>query len=241
MSIQRPIVRCVVVGIDHFEDLTRPFVSALVKHNPDLDVVLIDNHSSPCYPSDDNYWTVRTERCGYGQALNIGADFDDGERPYWDWLLCCNNDCLCSAGGIAEIISKLQPDTVYGNNWKVPFNDPASGLPEVADSAYFLISRQIWQVIGGYDPEMDAAFEEIDYQIRAVRAGFHVSVAPLPITHLDLHTRYETPDYEKRWEKTQKVFLERYMKYERQACSNCHYVSGTWICPQCGHNDMPAL
>lgn len=205
-------IRAVVVGIDHFDDLTYPFVVGLHEYNPDLDIILIDNESNPPYPDLSDFQrldTVRVERMGYGAALNRGA------FGTWDWLLTCNNDCL-SKGSLQGLVQLLRTDTIYGNAWKFDYAEMSRGLPAVADSAFMLIPRRIWDRIGGFDPALDAAFEEIDLQIRALDAGFRVDVAFLPIVHLNAHTRHELPDYQKRWADTHRVFVEKYASRMRE-------------------------
>src|SRR3989338_4871041 len=156
---------------------------------------------TPCSPM-----VQRTSIAGSGSALNHGAAW--GKR-IWDWLLCCNNDCLCN-GNVTDIIATLRDDTIYGNKWKFDYDGFTDGLPAVVDSAYFLIPRRVWEKIGGFDPKMEAAFEEIDYCIRALEAGFRLDVAPIPIVHLNMHTRTETPDYWKRWEETRQYFHSKH-------------------------------
>jgi len=198
-------VRTCIVGIDHWEDLTKPFADSLQKHNA-IYMVIIDNGSQPPYP-DYSQRVMRIERRGYGAALNAGASGN------WDWLLCCNNDCLCT-GNIMDIISTLRPDTIYGNEWKYSYDGMEDGLPAVVDSAYLLIPRRIWDVVGKFDPQMDAAFEEVDYCIRAVSMGYRLDVANLPITHLNLHTRKELEGYDKRWEATRQYFRAKHPNRE---------------------------
>ncbi len=208
-------IQCIVVGINHWDDLTRPFLEGLSENNsPDkFRIICVDNNSDQGehYPSGNiphvDIW--RTEiRLGYAAALNY-ASVDVEWGQYWDWLLCCNNDCLCD-GDVTEIISRLRDDTVYGNEWKNDYSGMKKGLPAVADSAYLLIPRKIWDVVGMFDPEMDAAFEEIDYQIRVLDAGYRVDVVDLPITHLNMHTRREAKGYDARWHATEKYFLEKH-------------------------------
>jgi len=199
------LVRAIIVGIDHWEDLTRPFSTALKVESPELDVVVMDNASADEYPAHPGCQIIRIDRCGYGPALNFGARLSNN----WDWLLCCNNDCLC-LGDVMPIIRTLSEDVVYGDAWKVDYTGMENGLPAVADSAYLLISRKVWKTIGGFDPEMEAAFEEIDYQIRALDAGFRLDVAMLPITHLNLHTRWELNGYQERWSKTERYFHSKH-------------------------------
>lgn len=202
-------IRAVIVGIDHWADLTRPFADSLQAHNPTLPMVIIDNASPTPYPDYQRSSPVgeqrvlRIDRTGYGSALNAGA------YGNWDWLLCCNNDCLCTG---AIDCSRLQQDTIYGNAWKFDYQWMTQlHLPAVVDSAYLLIPRRAWDRVGHFDPEMDAAFEEIDYGLRAIDAGFRLDVAELPITHLNMHTRMELEDYSKRWSNTSDHFRHKYL------------------------------
>lgn len=196
------LIRAVIVGVNHWSDLTKPFLKGLEEHNPGLDVVILDNGSRPPYPSG-----VRVDdTVGYGSALNVGAE------GAWDWLLCANNDCLCT-GNVTEAIAYLNKETVYGNAWKFDYEWMKDlELPAVVDSAYLLIPRRVWDRVGPFDEKMDAAFEEIDYGLRVIDAGFRLDVIELPITHLNLHTRNELEGYIKRWEVTSKAFKAKYEK-----------------------------
>ena len=194
-------VRVCIVGIDHWQDITKPFADSLQKHNL-ISMVIIDNASTPPYP-DYSQRVMRVERMGYGAALNKGASGN------WDWLLCCNNDCLCT-GDVFKEIKTLRPDTIYGNEWKYSYDGMQDGLPAVVDSAYLLIPRQIWNDVGQFDPQMDAAFEEVDYCIRAIDKGYRLDVAHLPIVHLNRHTRRELADYNVRWRMTRDYFIGKY-------------------------------
>ena len=200
-------LRIVVVGIDHWEDLTLPFLKGLHEHNPAFgdpkkDIVLVDNGSRNPYPLE----CARLDKTvGYGEALNFGASCLDAN---WDWLLCCNNDCLCT--GAIDCLH-LRTDTIYGNAWKFDYEWMHDlHLPAVVDSAYLLIPRKVWDAVGQFDPFMDAAFEEIDYGLRAIEAGYRLDVVDLPITHLNRHTRRELEGYDKRWSNTSDYFHKKH-------------------------------
>jgi hypothetical protein len=198
-------VRTVIVGIGHWGDLTKPFADSLQKYNPSLSMTIIDNASPTPYP-DYTQRVMRIDRTGYGSALNMGA------YGNWNWLLCLNNDCTCE-GDVVSIISRLRDDTIYGNAWKFDYQWMTDlHLPAVVDSAYLLIPRKAWEEVGQFDPLMDAAFEEIDYGLRAIEAGFRLDVVELPITHLNLHTRRELEDYDRRWHKTSDYFYKKHFK-----------------------------
>lgn len=186
----------VVVGIDHWEDITKTFVDGLRLFNQN--VVLIDNASVSPYPN-----ALRLpERLGYGAALNRGA----ASVIDWDWLMCCNNDCVCD-GKIDT--SHLDPRTLYGNDWKYQY-EGQNEMPAVLDSAYFFIPRWIWNDIGPFDEGMDAAFEEVDYCLRALQKGYKLDVCKQPVYHLNLHTRKELAGYTERWNRTAAYFRRKY-------------------------------
>jgi GT2 family glycosyltransferase len=207
------LIRAVVVGIDHWEDLTGRFVIQLNDHNP-FEVFVVDNASITPYPVPSHSVLIRlNEHVGYGSALNIGGSAHSLKNDHdWDWLLCLNNDCTCE-GDVVGIISKLRTDTIYGNAWKFDYQWMTDlHLPAVVDSAYLLIPRKAWDAVGQFDPQMDAAFEEIDYGLRAIEAGFRLDVVELPITHLNLHTRRELEGYDKRWHMTSDYFYKKHFK-----------------------------
>jgi GT2 family glycosyltransferase len=115
---------------------------------------------------------------------------------------------------VTEIIKELRPDTIYGNEWKYSYDGMEDGLPAVVDSAYLLIPRKVWDAVGKFDPQMDAAFEEVDYCIRAIDKGYRLDVVNLPITHLNLHTRRELEGYDQRWEATRRYFHHKHPNRE---------------------------
>jgi len=206
-------IRIVVVGIDHWDDLTHRFAIQLNDHNP-CEIFVVDNASKEPYPVPSRSVLIRLRnRVGYGEALNKGATTVSLNGNNWDWLLCCNNDCLCT-GNVVEKIEHLRPDTIYGNEWKYSYDGMEDGLPAVVDSAYLLIPRKVWDAVGKFDPQMDAAFEEVDYCIRAVSMGYRLDVVDLPITHLNLHTRRELEGYDQRWEATRKYFRAKHPNRE---------------------------
>jgi hypothetical protein len=193
-------LRICIVGVNHWDDVTFPFWKQLTDRNPEAQVIVVDNGSEPPYPMLS---AVRVNKTiGYGSAINLAA------FGKWEWLLACNNDCVCN--GKVDV-SGLDDGTVYGNAWKFDYEwSKDLGLPAVVDSAYLLIPRRVWDKVGEFDPLMDAAFEEIDYSLRVIQAGFRVDVADLPILHLNLHTRYELLGYNGRWQKTSSYFRDKY-------------------------------
>ncbi len=163
------IVRCVIVGINNWADMTGPFVASLKEYNPSLDVVVVDNQSSDPYPLGEGYDLIRIQEKtftkgfdGYPQALNLGA-----EDAAWNWLVCCKNALVCE-GDILEEISKLSPDTIYGNAWRTG--------AAVLDTAYLLVPRQIWEDIGPF-----SVLNFDYYQVHAGLKGYKLDIVTLPL------------------------------------------------------------
>jgi len=201
-------ITSVVVGIDHWKDLTLPFVIDLKWYNPDVQIIVIDNASKEHYPETKGIDILRLDkRVGYSAALNFGARAAD-----WDVLLCANNDCSCS-GSVIQPMSKIDGLTIYGDNWKY---EVEQWIPATLDSGYFIIPRNIWEVLGGFDELCEAAFEEIDYCLRALERGYNLDVMKLPIKHLNKHTRRESGDYDARWMHTYEYFCEKWHKYRER-------------------------
>ena len=193
----------VVVGINHWKDITSPFLWSLRERNPDLAIVIVDNASSPPYPTDfPGGQTVRsTERIGYNRALNLGIHVA-GDA---DWYLCFNNDCMCN-GPLAPVLETLFVGVVYGSGLN---HDEINGI-DLQWSAWLAVSRETLEVVGLFDPELTGGFEDFDYELRAKAAGFGLETAQFPVRHLDRHTRYEEARHDQRWEASRQLFAKKH-------------------------------
>ncbi|MCJ7621301.1 MAG: hypothetical protein MUP64_13910, partial [Anaerolineae bacterium] len=193
----------IVVGVNHWKDITSPFCWSLREYNPDLELVIVDNASEPPYPADfPGGQTVRSvERLGYNRALNLGIEAA-GEA---DWYICFNNDCRCK-GPIDDEMAKLSPAVLYGS-WEN--KDELNDIVFQA-SAWLVISKRIVREVGLFDEELSAAFEEFDYELRAMAKGFGLATAQLPVTHLDRHTRFEEQGYWASWERSRQRFTKKH-------------------------------
>lgn len=192
-------VVAVIVGINHWQNVTWPFVYSLLIHEPRVEIVLIDNCSDIPYPAVENVRVLRTrKRYGYPEALNIGMDATRGA----DWHICLNNDCLCH-GPFYEMFEKLDPRIVYGSG---PSHEEAMQVTWQW-SAWLCISGLARKSIGWFDERFDAGYEDIDYEQRARVAGFGLEFLDLPIKHLDKHTRFEEKRYNARYEKCKALFF----------------------------------
>jgi GT2 family glycosyltransferase len=202
----------VVVGFNHWwgetendKTFTHKFIRELVDKNPTLKVVLIDNFSQRPYP--DNYCEViRTpKRIGYAPALNLGIKRIEKDNP--DWIITLNNDIeMTGRGDVVSVVERLKPDVLYGSG----VNRDDKLKIDFQWSAWLCISRKVFEVVGYFDEQLSAAFEDFDYELRAMSAGFKLDFAKLPMEHLDKHTRYENKHYPRAWEDARLYFQKKH-------------------------------
>ena len=210
----------IVVGFNHWDGeslydktFTRDFVYLLKDRNPNLTILLIDNFSGKPYPTNigGNVEVLRLpRRVGYGVALNIGLKHLQARD--FDWYICMNNDCWIHPNPKAPAdhgrlsLEALDRGTLYGSGWNV---DKHRGL-RFQWSAWLCISREILEAVGYFDEGLSAAFEDFDYEQRALNEGFRLDTAAFPIVHLDEHTRLEDKNYPPAWEKARLIFAMKH-------------------------------
>jgi GT2 family glycosyltransferase len=189
------------------KDFTKQYITRLAARNPNLDILLLDNFSGKPYPTDiaPNVTVKRLlRRVGYAVALNIGLQHF-ADRADYDWYICTNNDCWIDPneaapvdhGRIESIIASLDPCKLYGSGVN---EDKQRHIP-MQWSAWLCISRNVFQRVGLFDEKLAAAFEDFDYELRAMAEGFELDTAKLPIVHLNEHTRFEDKNYPMAWNK----------------------------------------
>jgi GT2 family glycosyltransferase len=192
----------VVVGINHWQDITGPFVRSLVRHNPNLPVLVVDNASKTPYPLSDDYTVLRLEeRVGYNLAMNHAMRAAPGK----DWYILFNNDCMCH-GYFAGDIAKLDPKTVYGSGWN---EDKKNGV-HLQWSAWLCISKQARKEVGLFDKQFTGAYEDFDYQMMATKKGYKLDTFEIPVKHLDKHTRFEEHKYIERQTAARDLFAAKH-------------------------------
>jgi GT2 family glycosyltransferase len=215
----------IVVGFNHWhgdslydKKFTQDFIFSLKQHNPDLHILLVDNYSAKPYPVDigGNVETIRLlRRVGYSAALNAGLQHL--EAGNYDWHVCFNNDCWINpnpaySGNITDILRGLNPRVLYGSGE----NRDKDRKTVMQWSAWLCISKEIFKVVGYFDEKLVAAFEDFDYELRALAAGFTLDTAHFPIIHMDEHTRFEDANYPAGWEKARIYFnLKHSLEMER--------------------------
>lgn len=188
-----------IVGINHWLDLTMPFAMSVATRNPTMTTLVIDNGSEPPYPECPLWQTSRIDRCGYNHALNHALSYEA------DWYVLFNNDCMAHRE-FENVIPTLDKRTLYGSGWQWCDNFQRQMLY----SAWLCMSRELVNEVGLFDPQLDAGFEDFDYQMRCLDKGIRLEVLRLDIDHLDKHTRFEERAYNENWERCRVYFDKKW-------------------------------
>jgi GT2 family glycosyltransferase len=175
-------VSVIIVGINGWDEFTKPCIDSVLKHEPNIDLVVIDNDSEPSY--QDAAYIHRVPRVSYAEAINLGMKFAIG-----DWYLSINNDVICNAPFVNKI-DVLNTDAVYGRQIITEKGHIWLG------NWLALIPRELVNKMGGFDKNFKkCGFEDADFCIRAMKSGYPTMPIDLPFTHLEGKTRWNDPDY----------------------------------------------
>lgn len=154
---------------------------------------------------------------GFGCAMNklMETAFSDSSTQ---WFLCVNPDGVLHYKALDELLthSYKYPDSLIEAR-QFPEELPKDYNPITCDTAWvsgacLLILRNIFETIGGFDPNFFMYMEDIDFSWRAKSAGFSLKIAPNALFGHSVLDR--TPD-----SKIEKYFLlsGRYLAYKWKA------------------------
>jgi len=151
----------------------------------------------------------RPQRLGYAKAINAGLVLAKGE-----YIVLLNNDTRFFASEINWVDLLLEPFRLYKN---VGLVGPQFFPHQYANTPclfFFcvMLSRQVFDAVGFLDERFGiGGNEDLDYCIRAYRAGFtiHKTVYEFPIFHAGGLTRAQLPDVR---EENNEIFRRKYGK-----------------------------
>jgi hypothetical protein len=187
------------VGIDGWDEYTKPLIDSLVKHEPMVTISVIANGTEQddeewCYPRDYDtpacsvvITDTGSNRLCYGAALNLAKDKADGYNggPH-DWYIFLGNDTLCT-GPFYNILKHTPPGVMAG-----------SGIYQIIHYKYIsgwgmVIPRSTWELVGRFDEDyIVSAWEDVDYAYRVQEAGLRLhKLESWPIIHMDQQQRQE--------------------------------------------------
>lgn len=177
-------IAALVIGIDGWEKYTRPLIESIRQHEPDVQIVVIDNASKEPYP--DLGFVHRTWRMCYSQAINTAARMAPGA----DWYVVLSNDVICN-GPFAHILAQHDAQVVG------PLLKENQGW-QYLEGWCVCAHKSVWDALGGWDENFQvSSWEDVDFSTTAMEQGYQVvERKDLPFTHLDQRQRFGlVPNY----------------------------------------------
>ena len=173
----------IIVGVNGWEQYTRPLVADIWKWHPDVEICVIDNGSKEPYPKAGHIHRL-DKTVSYAEAINKGIELTTG-----DWILSLNNDIRCN-DKFLHLIDGKDKNAVYSRQIITESGHTWFG------NWLCLIDRATNWIIGGFDPAFEVCgFEDADYAVRAAELGIPTKAIDLPFTHLWGKTRWDIPGY----------------------------------------------
>ena len=194
-------ISALIIGIDGWEKYTFPLIDSIQQHEPDCQIIVIDNASVEPYPSLP--CVHRTERLCYSKAINMAARLAGDS----DWYIVLSNDVLCT-GPFSTMLASVPIDMIAG---------PC--LKEVHGFAYLegwcvCAPSFIWNELGGWDENYQvSSYEDVDFSTSAIKRGHRLAFSPkFPFAHLDQKQRfYLIPDYWQSEEHNIQYFAQKHV------------------------------
>lgn len=167
-------IAALIIGIDGWEQYTKPLIESIRQHEPECEIIVIDNASREPYPELPETW--RTDRMCYSAAINR-ARLIAGPA---DWYIVLSNDVLCR-GPFADTLAAYGDGDLVG-----PRLMRVSGF-DYLEGWCVAIPARAW--VPWDERFLGSDWEDVAYSTHARQRGFGL-VEDLPFVHLDQRQRY---------------------------------------------------
>lgn len=172
-----------IVSSYHRYDLLKAYVETTLCHHPDLELVVVDVDPprDEVYPLlHDGHKLILLPRANYAQAINAGLR--KATRQYLVWG---NEDIRVTGPWVDDLVQLLVDD---------PRRLVGVGASKQCGWEFIVgwlvaMHRDALRDIGYLDETFPGTFEDVDYSVRAAKAGYRLAKTGrgvLPVTHVSL-------------------------------------------------------
>jgi len=189
-----------IIGIDSWEKYTLPLIESIQQHDPDCQLVVLDNASMTPYPRLSIVHHSDNRLC-YAAAINRASYY----VPAVDWLVILSNDVICT-GQFTKTLEQITWDTVIGTK-----KMSVAGF-DYLEGWCVITPRIVFDDLNGWDENFKvSSWEDVDYSTRVLRRGYRlVEQTDLPFTHLDQRQRFSLPEFEGTHDSNRKYFEQKH-------------------------------
>lgn len=206
VDFQWPMIRVVIPAHNRQEDLSL-CLESLLKTNLELEIVVVDNGSSPPISTYDGVKVIRNEvNQGFSQASNLGAVGFQG-----DFILFLNSDTIVTRASLIELvranlasksIAACGPITNYAGHfqqvqaqyelpgglgaltYQIAKRDNTIRETDMLVGFCMLVRKSVLDEVGLFDEQFGIGlFEDNDLSYRMRRAGFRLHIVLSSFIH----------------------------------------------------------
>ncbi len=180
-----PLVSIVIPTLDVDSERMTRCIQSIVSFTPERHEIIVVNNGNDALVLTDVIKTIVTDKThvGFARACNMGIAAAKGE-----YILLLNDDTEVTPGWLGNMLQTMRD--VPGAGLVGPMSDHASGPqqgePSPTPAAWetrrlvafcLLVKREVVEKIGGLDESFGLNFEDDDYCLRAMAAGYRLLIA----------------------------------------------------------------
>lgn len=190
----------IIIPAYNQHELTEQCIASVCRHTTDMEIILVDNGSTPRYTETGADVTIRNEKnLGFPVAVNQGIRARNN-----DIVVLLNNDVIVTPGWTTHLKKHLEKYSIVA-----PMTNYCAGLQQITLPVYenedelyaaacshsikhtgeslgvnwiigfcMAFKKSLWKKIGPFDESLwPCSGEEIDFCLRARQAGHKVGIA----------------------------------------------------------------